>query len=1063
MNRKGLSLLLATVLALILLPTLFSILGKAQTAHAATFNVNIFFDQDDGVCDISSCSIREAIAQASNGDDITIPAGSYTLSATNGTLTITENLIFNGNSASDTFIDAQGNSRVFNVTAGTVVFNNLTVQNGADVDGAGIRISGGATSVTLSNTTVISNNATSEGGGIYLQSGSLALQNSAVLSNTAVTDGGGIYTLRGDITINNSDINYNVSDRAGGVFVNQDSADLTFNSGSISFNAANTISDTFPGGGIFVGSGSAIINGGIISGNVAFRGGGILVGSGSATINGGQISDNESNYGGGAYVREATGLLTLNGGEISQNRSIANVFGGGGLYIFQGQIVMNGGTISSNTSVNDGGALEIGDSLGGFTLNAGEIISNSAGNMGGAIYLGEGTLTVTGGMINGNDSINGGGGIALSLTSNATIENSAILSNTTAVADTGGGIDNLGTLTMTNVTLSGNAAGSGAGLANGGTAVLTNVTLSENAANNNGGGLNNVAGTLIIGNSIIFGNTAPSNANCSGTITSAGNNVADATQCNGEISANPLLQPLALNDGDTLNYALGAGSAAIDAGSNATCPSTDQRGNLRPIDGDGSSTATCDSGAFESGIGFFISDASLTEGDAGSSQMSFIVTRSFITDTTYTVDYETIDGTALAGLDYTAVSTTTLTFLPATMTQTINIDILGETLDEDDELLTVQLSNPAVGTQIGDFSGVGTILDNDAPPSLTINDFTLTEGDSGTVTAFFTATLSAVSGKTITVDYATLDGTAVAGTDYVAASGAITFTPGTLTQTVNIGILGDINDEFDETFSVELSNESNVTLADSSGQATINDDDDPPTLTIADVSVTEGDSGTSNADFVVTLSATSGKTITVDYMTAADTATAGSDYIIASETLTITPGSSSETISIAINGDIVDEFNETFALNLSNESNVTVTDAQAIGTINDDDALPTVTINNATVTEGDSGTVTAVFTVTLSADSEKIITINYSSSDGTATAGEDYTAVPASILTFNPGDSLSQTISVTVQGDEDSEANEQFYINLTGSSNATLGNSQGSGTINNDDGFILFLPFIIKP
>ena len=934
MNRKSLSLALAIASALILLPALLSILGKARTVSAATFVVTIPFDENDTVCD-SSCSIRDAISAAGNGDDITIPAGTYTLSATNGTLTVTENLIFNGNSATDTIIDAQGNSRVFNVTAGTVVFNDLTVQNGVANDGAGIRVSGPTTDVTLNNSVVFSNSATTNGGGIYLQSGALHLQDSGVVTNTAVVDGGGIYTLRGSITVDNSTVNYNVADRAGGILVNLDSASLTFNSGEISFNTANTTS-AFPGGGITVLAGTATINGGEIRDNRAFRGGGILVSSGSATINDGLITDNESNYGGGLYVYLVDGTATINGGQITQNRSIASIFGGGGVYIFQGSITMNGGEVSSNTAVNDGGAMEIGDAAGRFTLNDGEIFSNSAGNMGGGIYAAQGTLTVNGGTIHTNDSVAGGGGIATGMGSQTTIQNAALLTNTTAITGTGGAIKNAGTLTMTNVTLSGNSADIGAGLFNSDTAVLTNVTLSENTATSSGGGLSNSSGTLTAGNSIIFNNSAPSDADCNGTITSAGNNVADATQCNGEIITDPLLQPLALNGGDTLNYALGAGSPAIDAGNNATCPATDQRGNLRPVGG------TCDIGAYEDGIGFFISDASLTEGDAGSSQMSFIVSRSFMTSTTYTVDYEAFDGTALDGLDYTAISNT-LNFLPATMTQTVNIPILGDTLDEEDELFTVMLSNPSGASQLGDDSGTGTILDDDAPPSLTINDVTVTEGDSGTVTAFFTVTLSSESGKTITVDYDTMDGTAVSTADYNSASDTLTFTPGVTEQSFSVTVNGDTTDEFDETFTVELSNESNVTLADSSGQATITDDDAQPTLTIADVTVTEGDSGTTNANFVVTLSAASGKSITVDYQTAADTATAGIDYVIANDTLTIAPGLTSETITVLVNGDTDEEADETFELNLSGEVNVTVTDTQAIGTItNDDDTTITI-------------------------------------------------------------------------------------------------------------------------
>ena len=1059
MNQKGRPLTLALALALILLPALLSLLSKAQTVHAATFVVTIFNDENDTVCD-ASCSIRDAIFVAGNGDDITIPAGTYTLSATNGTLTVSKSLTFNGNSATDTIIDAEGTSRVFNVTAGTVTFNDLTVQNGVALDGAGIRISGPTTSVTLANSVVFSNSATTSGGGIYLQSGALSLQSSNVLTNTAVTDGGGVYNLRGTVTVDNSTVNYNIADRAGGIFVNQASAALTVESGEISFNTGNNIDDVFSGGGITVLAGSATVNGGEIRGNSAFRGGGILVTSGSLTFNDGQIIDNESNYGGGLYVRETTGTATINGGSITQNRSTASIFGGGGIYIFQGLITMNGGDISSNTAVNDGGAMEIGDAQGRFTLNNGEIFSNSAGKMGGAIYAAEGTLTVNGGMIHTNDSVTGGGAIATGMGSQSTIQNAALLTNTTTITSAGGAIKNAGTLTMTNVTMSGNSAGSGAGLNNSGTAVLTHVTVSENTASVSGGGLNNASGTLTVGNSILFNNSSAVGADCNGTIVSVGNNLSTCGLAgSGDSSSDPLLQPLALNGGETLNYALGASSPAIDSGNSATCPTVDQRGNLRPVG------STCDIGAFEAGIGFFISDASLTEGDAGSSQMSFIVSRSFMTSTTYMVDYATLDGSALAGLDYTAVSTTTLTFPPATMTQTVNIPILGDLLDEADELFSVELSNPTGASQLGNASGSGTILDNDAPPSLTVGDVVVTEGTGGTVTAVFTATLSAESGKTITVNYDTMDGTAVAPDDYTTASGTLTFIPGVTQQSAAITINSDTLDEFDETVSIALSNESNVTLSGSTVQLTITDDDAQPSLTIANASVTEGNSGTTNANFVVTLSAPSGKPITVNYITAANTAAAGTDYVIANNTLTISPGFTSGTISVLVIGDTIDENDETFTLNLTGASNVTLPAMPtATGTIIDDDPLPTATINDVTVTEGNNGsTVTAVFTVSLSHASAKVITINYSSANGSATAGEDYTAVPASVLTFNAGGSLSQTISVTVQGDDINELTEQFFINLTGSSNAILGNSQGVGTITDDDGSFLFLPLIVKP
>lgn len=1077
MKRNAFSLSPAFFLVIILLPALVSIFKQANVAHAATLTVTIFHDENDGTCD-ASCSIRDAIAQGTNGDDITIPPGTYTLSATNGSLTVSENLIFNGASASNTFIDAQGGSRVFNVTGGSVTLNQLTLQNGVQTNGAGLFISGLNTNVMLNNAVVISNTASGSGGGVYVQSGTLNLQNSDVVSNTAAFDGGGIYSHRGTITSSSSQISYNVALRGGGVHVNQDSATFTLNSGEISYNQGSQVVDSFPGGGIFVGTGQVILNGGEVKFNSAYRGGGILVSSGHATLNNAQIISNTATYGGGAYVVNTSGWFTQTAGTIAYNNATGpNDFGGGGLYIFNGSAALLGGEVVTNTAASHGGGLEV--RFGSLTLNGATISGNQAGHMGGAIYNSGGLATIHNSLISHNTAADGGGGLTTGYDSGPSqtlIENSTFLNNSTPTNMDGGGIlatgqstTTGGVITLTNVTLSGNGAGGGAGMANeqGSTAVLTNVTIADNSANNNGGGLSNGSGgTLTVGNSIIFGNSAASGANCSGMITSAGHNISTCgLSASGDISSDPLLEPLALNDGSTLNYALADGSPARDGGSNTLCPAADQRGNLRPIDGDGDNTSVCDIGSYEHGLGFFISDASLTEGDAGSAQLSFVVSRSFITSTTTTVDYATVDGTAVAGADYTAVPTTTLTFLPATITQTVTVDILGDTLDEIDEQFTVILENQSAGVLVGDFSGAATILDDDDPPSLTFADASaVLEGNTGTATAVFTATLSAPSGKTITVDYETVDGTAVANSDYEAASSTITFNPGETEQTVSITINGDLLDEEDsEMFSVALSNASNVTLADTSAAGTILDDDPLPSLSIADASVTEGNSGTTTMNLLVSLDAPSGKTITVTYATSAGTATAGVDYVATSGSLTFTPGDTQETVSVTINGDTIDEVNETFLVTLSAPTNATLDDAEATGTITDDDPQPTASINDVSVEEGDSGTVTAVFTVTLSAPSTKIITINYSSSNGTAVAGEDFSAVAPATLTFNPGGPLSQTISVTIQGDEETEPDEQFFINLSGASNVTLVKSQGIGTIRNDDGHFLYLPFIVKP
>ena len=339
-----------------------------------------------------------------------------------------------------------------------------------------------------------------------------------------------------------------------------------------------------------------------------------------------------------------------------------------------------------------------------------------------------------------------------------------------------------------------------------------------------------------------------------------------------------------------------------------------------------------------------------------------------------------------------------------------------------------------------------------AAPTLSINNVSVTEGNTGTVNAVFTVTLSASSAQTVTVNFATADGTATAGSDYVAASGTLTFNPGDTSKTLTVLVNGDTVVEPDETFFVNLSAPTNATIAVSQGVGTIlNDDVAVPTLSINNVSVTEGNTGTVNAVFTVTLSASSAQTVTVNFATADGTATAGSDYVAASGTLTFNPGDTSKTLTVLVNGDTVVEPDETFFVNLSAPTNATIAVSQGVGTILNDDVAPTPTlsINNVSVTEGNTGTVNAVFTVTLSASSAQTVTVAFATANGTATAGSDYQAVSGT-LTFIAGET-SKTITVRVRGDTVVEPDETFFVNLSAPTNATISVGQGLGTILNDD------------
>lgn len=223
-----------------------------------------------------------------------------------------------------------------------------------------------------------------------------------------------------------------------------------------------------------------------------------------------------------------------------------------------------------------------------------------------------------------------------------------------------------------------------------------------------------------------------------------------------------------------------------------------------------------------------------------------------------------------------------------------------------------------------------------------------------------------------------------------------------------------------------------------------------PTISVADATVMEGDGGSSDLAFVVTLSAASSSAVTVAYATANGTATAGSDYAAKTGTLTFAAGETSKIVHVAVTGDTAVEANETVKLDLSAASGATINDGAAVGTIvNDDAATPKLSVGNASVTEGASGNADLAFTVTLSAASSGPVTVSYTTADGTATAGSDYTATAGS-LTFAAGE-ISKIVHVAVTGDTVVEANETLKLTLSAPSGATIATGTGTGTITNDD------------
>jgi len=263
-------------------------------------------------------------------------------------------------------------------------------------------------------------------------------------------------------------------------------------------------------------------------------------------------------------------------------------------------------------------------------------------------------------------------------------------------------------------------------------------------------------------------------------------------------------------------------------------------------------------------------------------------------------------------IDYVAPDETngTLTFNPGETEKTFTTQWTDDTLYEDNETVVATLTNPSNAT-ILDATGQLTIIDDDSPPTVSIDDIFANEADEVDT---FTVSLSAASDKIITVDYAAPDGT----------TGTLTFNPGETTKTFTTVWTDDSTDEANEVLNATLFNSSNALISGTTGQLTILDDDNHPTISINDISTNEADE---TDTFTVSLSAASGKLITVDY-----DAPDGSN-----DTLSFNPGETSKSFSTSWADDSVDEDNETVVATLANPSNATIADGNGTLTIIDDD------------------------------------------------------------------------------------------------------------------------------
>jgi hypothetical protein len=344
-----------------------------------------------------------------------------------------------------------------------------------------------------------------------------------------------------------------------------------------------------------------------------------------------------------------------------------------------------------------------------------------------------------------------------------------------------------------------------------------------------------------------------------------------------------------------------------------------------------------------------VNDVSITEGTGSTKSLTFTVKQSAPGKSR--VYFATANDTAKGPADYIA-RTGSVRFAGHKLTRTLSVTIVGDALDEPDETFFVELTK-ATGATIDDGEGVGTILDDDAPPTVQVpSSLSVPEGQTGDTTyASIDVTLSAPSGQEVDVDWATADGTATeAGNDYTGKSGTLHFAAGETSATVVIPVIGDVASEADETFTVTLTSPVHATLGNATDTVTILDNDPLPTsvpiFDVADASKREGASGTSTLSFTVTRSDDTASAVTVDFAISDGTATATSDYTVVSATgsLSFIGGQTTKTVDVTVLGDKKLERNETLFLTLSNPSSGALNDPQGTATIVNDDTKTTVTV-----------------------------------------------------------------------------------------------------------------------
>jgi len=431
-----------------------------------------------------------------------------------------------------------------------------------------------------------------------------------------------------------------------------------------------------------------------------------------------------------------------------------------------------------------------------------------------------------------------------------------------------------------------------------------------------------------------------------------------------------------------------------------------------------------------------ISNVSVTEGGAA----VLTVTRSGLIASGVSVNYASANGTAVAPGDFGAVSGT-LTFASGETSKTITVSTVNDSVHEAPESFTVGLSGATGGAILTNATGRVSVADDDTAPSFAISGASVTEGGA----IVMTVTKTGLTAATLSIVYETVNGGAAAPADYAAQSGTLTFLPGETSKTVTVTTVDDTVYEANETLSVRLSGASGgATISTASGTGTINDNDTMPSFSVANVSVTEGGVAT----VTVTKSGATGANASVAFATAHGTANQ-TNYTGASGTLTFLPGETAKTIQIATTQDVSFGLTKTFTLGLSSPTAATIGAGTSVVSIIEDDPPPGFALVAPTSeNEGTSIRFGVVLTGNLHYGTP--LTVNYTTSSGTATSGVDFTATSGTLTFTSPTTVLAVDVPTTQESTV--EPDETFTFTLSSPSHgAAIVNGQATGTILNDD------------